>query len=87
MNVLAVLTTIAGVIMSFGYYPQAFKIIKNKSVKNVSLSTYLMFFPGVVIWLLYGISLKDIPLIVANSLAVIGCFLVLLAYFIYRKKD
>jgi len=86
MNLLAVLATIAGVIMSLGYYPQAFKIIKNKSAKDISLLTYSMFFCGIVIWLLYGISLKDVPLIISNILALIGCCAVLIPYFIYRKK-
>ncbi len=85
VNILAVLATIAGVIMSLGYYPQAIKILKRKSAKDVSPITYLMFFPGVVIWLLYGISLKNIPLIVANIVAVIGCGFVLFAYYIHKN--
>ena len=84
-NLLAILATIAGVVMSLGYYPQAIKIITKRSAKDVSPTTYLMFFPGIIIWLLYGISLKDIPLIVANTVALIGCAFVLIAYSIYRK--
>jgi len=85
MNILAILAIIAGVIMSFGYYPQAFKIIKRKSAKDISLLTYSMFLLGIIIWLLYGISLKDTPLIVSNILALIGCCFVLTAYLIYKK--
>lgn len=48
-NIIAILATIAGVIMSLGYYPQAIKIIKRKSARDVSPTTYLMFFPGIVI--------------------------------------
>ena len=67
VNIIAILATIAGIIMSLGYYPQAIKIIKKKSAKDVSPTTYLMFLPGIVIWLIYGISLNDLPLIIANS--------------------
>jgi MtN3 and saliva related transmembrane protein len=85
-NIIAILATIAGIVMSLGYYPQAFKIIKRKSAKDVSPTTYLMFFPGIVIWLIYGISLKDFPLIIANIVALIGCAFVLIAYSIFKKK-
>lgn len=84
-NLIAVLATIAGVIMSLGYYPQAIKIIKRRSAKDVSPTTYMMFLPGIAIWLIYGISLKDFPLIIANSVALIGCVFVLISYFIYKK--
>ena len=85
ISVLAVLATIAGIIMSVGYFPQAIKIIKKKSAKEISLTTYLIFSVGILIWLFYGISINDFPLIFANVLALIGCALVLIAYFIYRK--
>ncbi len=84
VNIIAILATIAGIIMSFGYYPQAIKIIKKKSAKDVSPTTYLMFLPGIAIWLIYGISLNDFPLIIANSVALIGCIFVLVSYFLYK---
>ena len=85
-NILAVLATIAGVVMSLGYYPQAIKIIKRKSARDVSPTTYLMFFPGIAIWLIYGISLNDFPLIIANTVALIGCAFVLITYFVFKNK-
>jgi len=85
-NVIAILATIAGVIMSLGYYPQAIKIIKRKSARDVSPITYLMFFPGIVIWLIYGISLEDFPLIIANTVALIGCIFVLILYFFFKNR-
>ena len=84
VNIIAILATIAGIIMSLGYYPQTIKIIKKKSAKDVSPTTYLMFLPGIVIWLIYGISLNDLPLIIANSVALIGCLFVLVSYFSYH---
>ena len=85
-NVIAIFATIAGVVMSLGYYPQAIKIIKRKSARDVSPTTYLMFFPGIIIWLIYGISLNDFPLIIANTVALIGCVFVLTSYFLFKKK-
>ena len=85
VNIIAILATIAGIIMSFGYYPQAIKIIKKKSARDVSPMTYIMFLPGIAIWLIYRISLKNSPLIIANSVALVGCIFVLISYFIYKK--
>ena len=42
-NILPVLVAIVGVITSFGYYPQALKIIKNRSAKDVSIITFMVF--------------------------------------------
>ncbi len=82
---LAVLATITGVIGSLGIYPQAFKIIKRKSCNDVSLLTFAIFIPGGIIWVLYGISLNNIPVIVSNLLGLIGSLCVTIAYFIYKK--
>lgn len=84
MNILAILTAIAGVIMCFGYFFQAHKIHKTKSSKDVSLATYLVFGAGIVIWLIYGISLHDYPIIVTNIVALIGVIVVLVLYRIHR---
>lgn len=84
-NILSILATLAGIIMSLGYFPQAYRMFKRKSVKDVSLTTYLIFLPAIIIWLIYGISIKSSPLIIANILAFIGCASVVVAYLRYRK--
>ena len=84
-NLLPILATLAGIIMSLGYFPQAYRMFKRKSVKDISLTTYLIFLPAIIIWLVYGLSIKDTPLITANILAFIGCSSVLMAYLKYHK--
>ncbi len=85
-NIFAVLATIMGVIMPFGYFLQAIKIIKNKSAKDVSFPAYAIFLPGTIIWILYGISIKSFPLVIANCVALIGCTFVLVSYSFYKKR-
>lgn len=85
MAFLPVLTTIFGVGMSFGYFTQTVKIWKNKSAKDVSLWTYLIFGAGVTVWLIYGISIKDLPVIISNVFAVIGALTVIISYLVHRK--
>jgi MtN3 and saliva related transmembrane protein len=83
---LAVIATIVGILTSFGYFPQAIKIYKTKSVKDISVWTFLMFFFGMCVWQAYAISIKDFPLIIANAAGLIGCLFVLVTYFIYSRK-
>ena len=84
MAFLAVLATIFGMAMSFGYFTQTYKIIKRKSARDVSLLTYLIFGSGVTVWLIYGISIEDLPIIISNIVAIIGAMSVILSYFAYR---
>jgi len=86
MSFLSILTTIVGMGMSFGYFAQTIKIIKRKSAQDVSLITYLIFGFGIVIWLLYGISIKDTPIILSNIAALLGALSVMGAYGYYKKK-
>lgn len=65
---------------------QTFKIIKTKEVKDVSVGTYLMIFAIGTIWFIYGIQLKDPPLIIGNTIKLIASFSVIVVYFLNQKK-
>ena len=84
MNTLAILTTIFGTMMGFGYFSQTYKIIKNKSAKDVSLKTYLFFAIGISVWLIYGISITNYPLIISNIVFLCGAISVIIAYFLNK---
>ncbi len=62
---------IAAVLTSTSFLPQAIKTIKTKDTESISLWMYLMFVLGVVLWLVYGLFLKDMPLIMANTVTLI----------------
>jgi MtN3 and saliva related transmembrane protein len=82
---LAMAATVFGILMSLGYFPQTLKIVKRKSSADVSLFTYLLFAPGAFVWLIYGISINNLPLIVSNIISSIGAFSVIASYYIYKK--
>ncbi len=56
----------AGVLTTIAYLPQVRKTWKTKSVKELSLSMYIVMFIGVMLWLTYGILLQSISIILAN---------------------
>ncbi len=86
MNTLAILTTIFGVAMSFGYFTQTYKIIKTKSIKGVSLATYIFFAIGITMWLIYGLSIGDLPIIISNIVFIIGALSVIIVYLLNKNK-
>ncbi len=85
MKTLAILTTLFGIAMSFGYFTQTYKIVKTKSVKGVSLATYFFFLVGISMWFIYGITIKDLPIIISNAVFFIGAIAVITTFLIYRR--
>jgi MtN3 and saliva related transmembrane protein len=85
VKIFSIVVSIFGILMSIGYFPQAYKIWKKKSAENISLITYFIFFIGCFTWLVYGILLQDIPIIVSFIVGVIGSFLVLFMSLKYRN--
>lgn len=59
---------IAGALTTVSLVPQLIKILKTKSSKDVSFATYTILSIGVLLWLIYGMMVMDIPLIAANGL-------------------
>lgn len=79
------LVSIFGALMSIGHFPQAYKIYKNKSSKDVSLITYSIFLVGSIIWLIYGIMINETPIIISFIIGVIGTSLVFFLILKYSK--
>jgi MtN3 and saliva related transmembrane protein len=70
---------LAATATTIAFLPQAFHTIKTKDTKGISLGMYLVFTFGVVMWLLYGIFIRDFPIISANSVTLI-LTVIILAY-------
>jgi MtN3 and saliva related transmembrane protein len=60
---------IAATCTTCSFLPQVIKILQSKRTNDVSLLMYAILTTGLVLWLIYGLILKDIPLIVANSVS------------------
>ncbi|MCM3116003.1 SemiSWEET transporter [Neobacillus sp. MER 74] len=61
----------AAILTTLSFLPQAIKTIKEKNTEGISLVMYSLFTSGVFLWLVYGLFVKDIPIIVANSITLI----------------
>ena len=84
MTILQILVATVGVVMSLAHFPQAYRIYKTKSAKDISLLTYSLFAFGMAVYTIYAISLGDFALIASFVLGVVGSWLVLILKLIYK---
>jgi len=66
-----VLGNIAAILTSLSFLPQAIKTIKTKDTSSISLSMYIIFVLGVLMWLTYGIMIQSVPVILGNVVTII----------------
>ena len=86
MTILSVLATIFGVVNGFANFPQIYKIFKTKSAKDLSVLTYIVLVVGSLVWVLYGIEIKNFPVLIMNGLAFLEFIAILFGIFIYGKR-
>ena len=67
---------------TFAFFPQAVKVWKTKGTKDISLYMFIIFTMGVFSWLIYGITISNFPLILANAVTLILSLFIL----IYKLK-
>ena len=71
---------VAAVLTTISFLPQVFKTYKTKDTSGLSLTMYIVFFIGVVLWSVYGIYINSLSVILANSITAI-----LALYLIFMK--
>jgi len=62
---------IAASLTTFAFLPQSIRAIRTKHTKDISLSMLIMLEIGVIIWIIYGLMISDIPLLAANTISFI----------------
>jgi len=61
----------AGFCTAIAQFPQAIKVIKTNDTKSISLGMYFIMTLGITLWFLYGVLLKNLPMIIANGVCLI----------------
>jgi MtN3 and saliva related transmembrane protein len=77
---------ITSTILEFNPLFQAVKSVKAKSVKDLSVFTFLSIVIIGTLWLIYGITIKSIPLIIGNTIKLFTSLAVVIIYLKYRNK-
>ncbi|HEY3918442.1 MAG TPA: SemiSWEET transporter [Stellaceae bacterium] len=70
----------AGLCTTLAYLPQAIKAWRTRSTHDISSSMFVLMTTGVVLWLIYGLIERDLPIVAANTAS-----LALTAMILYLK--
>jgi len=69
---------------TFAFFPQAVKVWKSKSTKDISLYMFVIFTTGVFSWLIYGIIIFDLPIMLANAVTLVLSLFILICKLRYK---
>lgn len=78
---------LAGAITSASAIPQVIKTYRSRQARDISIWQPLLLDVGMVLWLAYGIILRDVPLIAANSFSLVCYTLLIVMKIVYREGD
>ena len=84
MDTASILGYFAGTLTTISFVPQVIKIWKTKSTKDISLITFIAFCLGVFLWMVYGIILRSLPVIIANSIGLVLGLIILILKIKYK---
>ena len=76
-----VIGIIAGICTTVSFVPQIIKILKTGNTRDISLYMYIILTFGISLWVIYGILVRDIPIILANSVVFVLCLFILMVKF------
>lgn len=76
---------VVSTLLEFNPLFQAAKSVKSKSVKDLSLGTFLSIVVIGTLWLAYGISINNLPLIIGNGIKLLTALSVVVMYFKYKE--
>ncbi len=84
MNSITWIGLLAGTLTTISFFPQMLKTWKTRSTKDISLEMFLLFCSGLLLWIVYGLFLKDIPVIMTNVATFILAFPILVLKLKYK---
>jgi len=71
MEIVTILGLTAAALTTWSFLPQVIKSIKTKKTEDISLAMYSLLSVGILLWLIYGLLIKDFPIIIANLVSFI----------------
>lgn len=76
---------LGGALITLGFIPQILRVFRLRSAREISLPFTLLFLAGVIFWLLYGVSLRLLPVIFWNAVSFFLVSLLLYAKLRYGR--
>jgi MtN3 and saliva related transmembrane protein len=66
-----VLGLVAAFLTTVSFVPQVLRTWATRSTKDISLAMFIAYTAGIALWLVYGIFLRDIPIIASNAVTLV----------------
>ena len=83
MTTVEALGYVAAGFTTIAFVPQALKVYRTKSARDLSLPMFILFTIGILFWLIYGILIKSSPVIAANAVTFVLASIILFHKFKY----
>ena len=77
----------AAALTTGSFVPQAVLTLRTRDVSGISLSMYSAFTVGVALWLVYGLSLGDWPIVVANAVTLVLALTILITKIVVDRQQ
>ena len=74
----------AAMLTTGAFLPQVIRVVKTRSTHDISLAMFVLFCTGIFLWLIYGILIKDMPIIIANAATFILATIILIYKFRFK---
>lgn len=74
---------ITSILSTISFLPQAIYVIRTHDTKSLSLAMYLLINIAFILWLIYGILLRQAPIYLANGI----CLILGLIILFYKVKE
>jgi MtN3 and saliva related transmembrane protein len=78
MQSITLIGILAGSLTTIAFLPQVLKTWRSRSAADLSTGMLLLFSGGLILWLVYGIAIRALPIILANAVTLLLTFAILL---------
>ena len=72
-----IIGSIAAVLTTTSFLPQAIHVLRTRDTRAISLTMYAMFTVGITLWGIYGVMTMQWSIIIANGVTVVLAALIL----------
>ena len=69
---------------TISFIPQVIELYRTKSAKDISTSMYIIYALGMILWLIYTIWIKAVPLIIGNVISLILAIIILTMKYLWK---
>lgn len=76
----------AGTLTTVAFIPQVIKTWRSRSADDISMFMFLLFSTGVLMWLVYGLTLNSWPMIIANGITLMLAISIIVMKVVFEIK-